>query len=61
MALFFPEQWPERLWGEAPSDWARDLGWRAEGPGSWQWLQALPLQCNLLPGLALGVEGSLLI
>lgn len=47
--------------GEAQNDWAGDPGGeRAEGPGSWQWLQALPLQHNLLPQPNSGMEGLLL-
>lgn len=40
--------------GEAQRNWAWDPGGRVEGPGSWRWLQSLPLWHNLLPQPASG-------
>lgn len=60
MALFFPEQWPERWWGSGDRAWlGTAVGGRrvlalAVAPG-------LPLSTTSFPSLALGVEGSLLI
>lgn len=40
---------------ERPRNWLGTLArGRAEGPGSWQWPQALPLWHNLLPQLGSG-------
>lgn len=47
--------------GERLSDWAGGRGGRAEGPGSGSGSRHFPCSTTFFPGLALGVEGSLLI